>query len=329
MRALQLTDTRTLQGVNLPEPGEPGPDQALVAIKTMGVCGTDISGYLGKMPFIEFPRILGHELGVEVLTVGENVSHLQAGDRCCVEPYLHCGKCYSCRRGNTNCCEQMRVLGVHCDGGLRERMVLPASKLHVANSLSFEQLALVEMLGIGCHAIDRAQLAPADDVLVLGAGPIGLTVVEFALLAGARTTIYEPGEIRRSFVKARYPSVTVLSEPPDDLAAQVVIDATGHPGSMSQTVRYARFTGRIIYVGITKEPVTLDDPLFHRKELSLFASRNALSRDFPRILALMAGGKLAVTDWINDSATLSDAQAGFERWTSPGSNVVKAVIQVS
>ncbi|MBL9113981.1 MAG: zinc-binding alcohol dehydrogenase family protein [Verrucomicrobiaceae bacterium] len=329
MRALQLTQKRQLHGVDIPEPGAPGPGEALVATKTMGVCGTDISGFLGKMPFIDFPRILGHELGVEVISVGTGVSHLQVGDRCCVEPYLHCGQCYSCRRGSTNCCEHMRVLGVHCDGGLRERMVLPASKLHVANSLSYEQLALVEMLGIGCHAVDRAKLSHADEVLVLGAGPIGLTVIEFTLLTGARTTVCEPGETRRAFVKARYPEVTVLSEPPNDLAAQVVFDATGNPGSMSQAFRYAHFTGRIIYVGITKEPVVLDDPLFHRKELTLLASRNALSRDFPRILELMTTGKLAITDWINDFATLDDAQEGFERWTKPGSTVVKAVIRVS
>ncbi|MDP1592192.1 MAG: alcohol dehydrogenase catalytic domain-containing protein, partial [Prosthecobacter sp.] len=152
MLSLTLTAPKTFAWTTLPEATPPPPHTALVAIRAIGICGTDFSGYLGKMPFIEFPRILGHELGVEVLAVGEGVTHLQVGDRCAVEPYLNCGTCHSCLRGSTNCCETLQVLGVHCDGGMRERMILPAHKLHPCNALDFEQLALVETLAIGCHA---------------------------------------------------------------------------------------------------------------------------------------------------------------------------------
>jgi 2-desacetyl-2-hydroxyethyl bacteriochlorophyllide A dehydrogenase len=328
MRAIQLTAPRQLTPLDLPEPTAPGPREALVAVRNMGVCGTDASGWLGKMPFIEYPRILGHELGVEVLAIGSAVTHLVVGYRCCVEPYLNCGDCHSCRRGKTNCCENLLVLGVHCDGGLRERVILPADKLHVANALSFEQLALVEMLGIGCHAVDRAQIQAGEEVLVLGAGPIGLTVIEFALLAGAKVSVYEPGATRREFVRHRYPSVVALAAPPEEQSAQVVLDATGQPGSMSQAFRYARFTGRIVYVGITKEPVVLDDPLFHRRELTLLASRNALSSDFKRILSLMELGKLSITDWITHTASIADSPEAFHHWTQPEARVVKAMIQI-
>lgn len=306
MRALTLTGAGTFAWTSLPEAAVPGAGEALVAIRAIGICGTDFSGYLGKMPFIEFPRILGHELGVEVLAIGENVTHLNPGDRCSVEPYLNCGTCHACKRGNTNCCETLQVLGVHCDGGMRERMILPAHKLHPSNTLSFEQLALVETLAIGCHAVNRAQVTTADDVLIIGSGPIGLTVLEFARATGAPITILELNAARRDFVQQHYPGVTVVASLPDAPAFQIIFDATGNPGSMATTLRYARFTGRIIYVGITKDPVLLDDPLFHRRELTLLASRNAVASDFPRILAMIQSGQIDTRPWISHRCKFED-----------------------
>lgn len=328
MTSLTLTAAKTFAWTTLPEASAPGPHEALVAIRAIGICGTDFSGYLGKMPFIEFPRILGHELGVEVLAVGENVTHLQPGDRCSVEPYLNCGTCHACQRGSTNCCETLQVLGVHCDGGMRERMVLPAHKLHPCNALDFEQLALVETLAIGCHAVNRAQIAPGDDVLIIGSGPIGLTVLEFARATGAPITILELNPARRAFVQQHYPGVTVVETLPDAPAFQIIFDATGHAGSMAATLRYARFTGRIIYVGITKEPVPLDDPLFHRRELTLLASRNALASDFPRILAMIQSGQINTTPWISHRCAFTDLPAQMATWHLPESRVIKAVVSL-
>ncbi|OYW75064.1 MAG: L-iditol 2-dehydrogenase [Verrucomicrobia bacterium 12-59-8] len=325
MLSLTLTAAKTFAWTTLPEAAPPGPHEALVAIRAIGICGTDFSGYLGKMPFIEFPRILGHELGVEVLAIGEGVTHLQVGDRCSVEPYLNCGTCHACQRGSTNCCESLLVLGVHCDGGMRERMVLPAHKLHPCNALGFEQLALVETLAIGCHAVNRAQVSAADDVLIIGAGPIGLTVLEFARAAGADITILELNAVRRSFVEQHYPGVKVVASLPEDATFQIVFDATGHAGSMAGTLRLARFTGRIVYVGITKEPVLIDDPLFHRRELTLFASRNAVTADFPRILGMIQSGQIDTCPWISHRCEFGELPGQMEAWLLPESRVIKAV----
>ena len=326
MRSLTLTAPQTFDWTTLPEAAPPQKGMALVAIRAVGICGTDFSGYLGKMPFIEFPRILGHELGVEVLALGEGVAHLQVGDRCSVEPYLNCGTCHACLRGSTNCCETLQVLGVHCDGGMRERMILPAHKLHPCNALDFEQLALVETLAIGCHAVNRAQVTASDDVLIIGAGPIGLTVLEFARAANAAITLLELNSVRREFVEQNYPGVKVVAELPDAPAFQIVFDATGNPGSMAGTLRYARFTGRIVYVGITKEPILLDDPLFHRRELSLLASRNALSSDFPRILAMIQSGQIDTKPWISHRCDFSELPAKMHVWLTPEARVIKAVV---
>src|SRR6188768_2264014 len=155
MHAIQLLAPQQFRLIDIPEPSDPGPDEALVRVHRVGICGTDISGYLGKMPFYSYPRIPGHELGVEVLAVGAGVANVRLGDRCSVEPYMNCGECFACRKSSSNCCENLKVLGVMMDGGLTERMLLPACKLHPANKLSPEQCALVETLAIGCHAVNR------------------------------------------------------------------------------------------------------------------------------------------------------------------------------
>src|SRR5438270_12772459 len=179
MKALLLENPRNLKCIDIEAPARPGPGEALVRVHRIGICGTDISGYLGKMPFFSYPRIPGHELGVEVLAVGDGVADVKPGDRCSVEPYINCRQCYACVRGHTNCCEKHQTLGVHCDGGLRPRFIVPARKLHISRKLTFAQLALVETLAIGCHACYRADLRPDEPCLIIGVGPIGLSTLEF------------------------------------------------------------------------------------------------------------------------------------------------------
>ena len=191
MKALQLEKPQAWRRIDIAEPAAPAAGEVLLRVHRIGICGTDISGYLGKMPFFSYPRIPGHELGVEVLAVGPGVTNVAPGDRCSVEPYINCGHCYSCRRGFTNCCETNKTLGVMCDGGMTERIILPARKMHPSSKLSFDQLALVETLAIGCHAVNRGEPKPGEAVLVIGAGPIGLSVVEFSKLSGAKTIVME------------------------------------------------------------------------------------------------------------------------------------------
>jgi 2-desacetyl-2-hydroxyethyl bacteriochlorophyllide A dehydrogenase len=330
MRAISLSRPETLLPITLPEPAAPGPDQALVAVRAVGICGTDFSGYLGSMPFIDYPRILGHELGVEILSVGAEVQDLRSGDRCSVEPYLHCGHCHACRQGKTNCCESLEVLGVHRDGGLCQRLLLPASKLHRSTSLSFDQLALVETLGIGCHAVERAALTPTDDVIIIGAGPIGLAVLEFARLKTSQIRVIELNPDRRQFVSQHYPGIELLESAAaaNEHPAQVIFDATGHPDSMAGSLTLARFTGRLIFVGITKSPVLLDDPLFHRRELTLLASRNALSSDFPKIIRLIEQGTIDTSHWMTHRGQMDALPDLMPQWLLPASRVVKAIVNV-
>src|SRR5437870_4852988 len=189
MKAIQLEKPQQFRIIDVPEPSSPGPGDAVVRIHRVGICGTDYSGYLGKMPFFSYPRIPGHELGVEVVAVGTSVANVKPGDRCAVEPYMNCQQCSACQRGHINCCENLKVLGVMMDGGLRERFLLPARKLHPSRKLALEHLALVETLAIGCHAVNRGNPQPGESVLIIGVGPIGLATLEFVKLSGAQSIV--------------------------------------------------------------------------------------------------------------------------------------------
>ena len=339
MKAIQLEKPQTFHAIDIAEPAPPGLGEALLRIHRIGICGTDYGGYLGKMPFYSYPRIPGHELGVEVLAVGEGVTNVQPGDHCSVEPYLNCQRCYSCRRGFTNCCESHKTLGVMCDGGMCERMLLPARKLHVSRTLSFEQLALVETLAIGCHAVDRAGVRAGEHVLIIGAGPIGLSAIEFVKVASAKSIVLDINEARLAFCKNRLGvdfTITARGDGSELKAletitggqlADVVIDATGSNTSMSHALHYCTFGGRLVYVGITQQEISfLHAPVMHRRELTLLASRNALSRDFARIVRLIEDGTIDTNPWITHRSGIDDMIAAFPTWLKPETGVIKAIV---
>lgn len=196
MKAIQLASPGNLRSIDVDPPGAPGPGEVRVRVHRVGVCGTDISGFLGKMPFFSYPRIPGHELGVDVLELGEGVDNVHPGDHCSVEPYMNCGDCRACRRGRPNCCANLQVIGVHIDGGLRREIVVPARKLHPSGNLSHDQLALVETLVIGRHAVARAGVTVDDRCLVIGAGPIGLAVLASARLACEDLSVLDLSTLR-------------------------------------------------------------------------------------------------------------------------------------
>ena len=341
MKAIQLTEPRNFQRIDIPEPSQPGADEVLVRVDRVGICGTDIGGYLGKMPFFSYPRIPGHELGVEILEVGANVTHVKPGDRCSVEPYINCQKCYSCRRGYTNCCEHHKTLGVMCDGGLTERIILPARKLHLAQNLSPEQCALVETLAIGCHAINRGNPKSEEAVLIIGAGPIGLSALEFAKLSGARTIVMDMNEQRLAFVRDKMgvpdtiltkgdgEELKTLADMTNGQLADVVVDATGSNKSMANALNYCAFKGRLVYVGITQAAIEIPHaPALHRRELDILASRNALAGDFTRIINLIGEGKINTDPWITHQTHFDEMIDAFESFTRPETGVIKAVVTV-
>lgn len=340
MKAIQLAEPGIFKVIDIEEPGAPGPGETLVRVDRVGICGTDLGGYLGKMPFFSYPRIPGHELGVEILEIGEGVENIRVGDRCSVEPYINCQACYSCRRGHTNCCEHHQTIGVMCDGGLTEKILLPARKMHPANKLSAEQCALVETLAIGCHAIDRGNPQAEESVLVIGAGPIGLSAVEFARLSGAKTIVMDRVPSRLDFCREKMgvehtllagsgTEIEELEALTDGNRADVVVDATGSNHSMAKALEYCAFKGRLVYVGITQAELALPHaPALHRRELDILASRNALAGDFTRIIQLIEDGDINTQPWITHRTSFDNMIDVFESYTRPETGVIKAVVEM-
>ena len=341
MKAIQFTRPEEIRVIDLPEPPAPGPGEALVRTHRMGICGTDLSGYLGKMPFFSYPRIPGHELGLEVLATGEGVTNVKAGDKCSLEPYVNDPATPTSLKGSSNCCPGVQVLGVHQDGGLRDSWIVPARKLHPGNDLSYDQLALVETLAIGYHAVQRGNPGPGETVLVIGAGPIGLACLEFLKLMDLKVIVVDmvPGRIAFCREKLGIPHGVVFKGDGSELAeleaitggelADVVIDATGSAVSMSNCFQYAGFTGRVVYVGITTQELKFPHaPVFHRRELTLMASRNALPADFGKIITLIGGGKIDTDAWITHRLAFDDVPAEFARFTDPKLGAIKVIIDL-
>ncbi len=343
MQAIQFTEPRKITVVDLPDAPAPGPGEAVVRTHRMGICGTDLACYLGKFPFFAYPRTPGHELGLEVVAVGEGVTNLRPGDKCSLEPYVNDPESATSRKGASNCCPGVQVIGVHNNGGLRRgTFIVPARKLHPGNDLSYEQLALVETLAIGYHAVQRGNPQPGETVLVIGSGPIGLACLEFLkLMDGVNVIVMDMVQGRLDFCAKHLGIATGILAKPDgshlaDLEeatggrlADVIIDATGSPRSMSTCFEFAAFTARVVYVGITTSEIVFPHaPVFHRREITLLASRNALPADFPAIIQRIREGRINTDLWITHRITFDEVPQRFEQFTDPNLGAIKVLIEI-
>lgn len=284
------------------------PGEALVKIDRIGVCGSDFHAFTGRHPAYVYPRVLGHELAGTVLRAGENAYGIREGDRCAIDPYVNCGECRMCRAGRTNCCERLEVLGIHRDGGMQEILAVPYRLLHRSQTLSVDDLALVETLGIGSHAVQRSGATAGEHALVVGAGPIGLGVALFARAAGCIVTVAESNERRRDFAGSQGFAAVSSGE---EASSDIVFDATGNARVMAESLLRVAPGGRLVFVGLTSDPVGLDDSLFHKREVTLLASRNSANQ-FPRIIRMMETEEICVKDWITNRLLLSELASEFE-----------------
>lgn len=298
------------------------PSDIKVLIKRVGICGTDIHAFSGNQPFFAYPRVLGHELSGVVEEIGSNVSGIQVGDLVTVIPYIHCGKCVSCRCGKTNCCLGMQVLGVHIDGGMAESIIVPSTHVLPVNQLSIDMATIVEPLSIGAHAVRRSDVQQGETVLIIGAGPIGLGVAKFAKLQGARTIMMDISVERLKFamewtgcdsiVQASENSLQeILNLNSGDLPT-IVYDATGNKNSMMKSFDYVGHGGKLVYVGLVKDTISFFNPDFHSKEITLYGSRNATKDDFQYVVQCMNEGNIK-ENYISEVIGFEETISHFER----------------
>lgn len=315
----------------------PGAGEVLVRIRRIGICGTDMHIFRGTQPFLRYPRVMGHELSGNVVSAPEG-SGLAAGDQVYVMPYLSCGTCIACRKGKTNCCTQIEVLGVHRDGGMTEFLALPERFVFKTEGISLDDAAMIEFLAIGAHAVTRGAVAAGGRVLVVGAGPIGMAVMLFAQLKGATVTVLDARADRLQFCRTTFDVARAVQVGPDDrvqLAAatdgdffDVVFDATGNIKAMERGLEFVAHGGAYVLVSIVRDTLSFSDPEFHKRETTMLGSRNATPADFEEVVAAMKAGLVPTALLNTHRTTLDEFMTVLPLWMEPSTGVIKAIVEV-
>ena len=310
------------------------PGEALIKINKVGICGTDLHAYMGNQAFFTYPRILGHELAAEVLEIDENNRGIKTGDRVLPMPYISCGKCVACRSGKTNCCTNIKVLGVHIDGGMQEQITVPADILLEVNQLSDDQVAIIEPLAIGAHAIRRANLQKGEVVAVVGCGPIGIGIIKLAQIAGARVIAIDTNQERLQFAREKIGVDYIVNATEDPVKkieditlkdlCTAVFDASGHKGALEGGHQYMAHGGRFILVGLSKGELTYHHPTIHAKETTLMCSRNATLEDFEHVINVL--DQFPTESFITHRVYFDEMMDHFDSWAKPETGVMKATI---
>jgi 2-desacetyl-2-hydroxyethyl bacteriochlorophyllide A dehydrogenase len=337
MKAVVCVEPGRLEAVEREKPTMLPEGWVRVAVSHVGICGTDYHIFEGKHPFLEYPRVMGHEVSAAVIDPGG--SAFATGAPVVVNPYLSCGTCVACRQGKPNCCTAIRVLGVHMDGAFCEEILLPAENLYPADGLSLEAAATVEFLAIGAHAVRRS-LAPAGSrVLVIGAGPIGLGTALFARIAGHGVTLMDTSTERLSMAAARFGFARGIPAGPAAgdavLAAtggegfDVVFDATGYARSMEAAFAYVAHGGALVLVSVVKEEIFFSDPEFHKREMMLVGSRNATRADFEHVMDKIRTGQVPVEALVTHRTTLERVPTDLAVWATDKSGLIKAIVRVA
>ncbi len=314
------------------------PNHAIIKIKRIGICGTDLHAYEGTQPFFNYPRILGHELSGGLVDF-DNADGFVPGDVVTIIPYFNCGNCIACRNNKPNCCVNIKVCGVHVDGGMVEYLLVPSYSLINGEGLSYDELALIEPLAIGAHGIHRADVQEGEFVLVIGAGPIGLGTMEFARIAGGRVIAMDVHSMRLQFCKEKLNVEYVINALSDNVTEQlkeitngdmptVVIDATGNQKAINNALQYLAHGGRYVLIGLQKNELIFSHPEFHKRETTLMSSRNATKKDFEHVMNCIKRGLVNPSTYITHKVKFDEVKDKFESWLYPENGVIKAMVEM-
>jgi threonine dehydrogenase-like Zn-dependent dehydrogenase len=323
---------------------EPKNDEVLFKVLNVGVCGTDLHAFQGHQPYFEYPRIVGHELAVQVAEIPASaksaVQGYKEGDIISLLPYLRCGKCIACRAGKTNCCTTLKCLGVHVDGGMQEYIAIPAFYGVPAGKVAPKDIASVECFAIGFHGVRRGNPKKGEAAVVVGAGPIGIGIIHGLKERGAKVIVLDINDQRlayaKNIAKADYIVNSMNTDPVKAVAditggelAPLVMDATGNAGQMMKAFGYASAGASVVYVGLVRADITFADPDLHAKEITLMASRNATKEDFSNVIAGIESGRVNTTGFVTHIAIMEETVTQFADWIKPETGVIKAMVKIS
>ena len=336
MLSLVCREPGTLELEDRAKP-ERAANEVLIRVRRVGICGTDMHIFRGRQPYLSYPRVMGHEFAGHVEAAPDG-SALSVGDQVVVMPYLSCGHCAACRKGRTNCCMNLEVLGVHRDGALAEYISVPAEFVLAIGDLSLDEAAMIEFLSIGAHAVRRADIQSGQRVLVVGAGPIGLAAALFAQLRGGVVTVLDSRADRLDFALeqlgvanafALSPSVgEALADATGGEFFDAVFDATGNPRAMETGFNYVAHGGTYALISVVTSDITFSDPEFHKRETSLLACRNATLDDFSTVIAAMRAGQVPTAAFGSHRVTLAELTDMLPQWIEPEAHVIKALVDI-
>ena len=336
MRALICTKPGLLEYAEQPVPLY-SEGNTILRIKCIGLCGTDLHAFEGTQPYFSYPRVLGHELAAEIVETDR--IDFAKGETVTFIPYFNCGNCIACRNGKPNCCVSLKVCGVHINGGMAEYLSVPSYSLVKSKGLSYEELALIEPLAISAHAVTRAAVAANEFVLVIGAGPIGLGIIEFVKLAGGNVIVIDVNESRLNFCKEQL-GVQHIIDPMKETTMEklgqitngdmptIIMDASGNLNAINNAFQYMAHGARYVLVGLQKENISFSHPEFHKREAVLMSSRNATRKDFEYVIDRIKNRKIDPLKFISHKVSFDDLAMEFPSYLNPATGVIKAMIEI-
>lgn len=336
MKAVQITKPGEIKLIDEAMP-KPGAGEALLQVLYCGICGADVASYTGNQPFTTYPRIPGHEFSARIVEIPQNDRGLKAGDVVTCNPYFNCGKCYACKRGIVNACHDNQTMGVQRDGSFREYITMPVERIIDGKGLSAKELALIEPFSISCHALSRAEVKKDDNLLIMGAGPIGLFALMKAKAMGARVLIADMLPSRLALA-AEYGADRTVNVREEELHAacteftsengfDVCVEACGAPETFLNCIDEAAHGANIILIGNGKRETTFVHSIILKKELNIFGSRNAFTRDFEELIDLVSAGKADVLKMISGIYEKGNAAEAFEALAHNDGSLAKLLIK--
>lgn len=338
MKAIAIKEPYQIGLIDIEKP-EPKAGEALLRVLYCGICGADVASFTGNQPFTTYPRIPGHEFSAQIVSIPENTAGLKAGDVVTCNPYFNCGSCYSCRRGIVNACVDNQTMGVQRDGAFCEYITMPVERIIPGKGLTAQQLALIEPFSISQHALSRCEIRPGDNLLIVGAGPIGLFALLAAKAKGAVVTVCDmlDGRLAKAarlgadhIVNVSSPdSHEQLAACADNQGFDVCVEACGRSETFLSCIDLAATGARIILIGNGKTETTFLHSILLKKELNVFGSRNAMTTDFKALIDLVASGKVDVTELVSAVYSAEDAAKAFDALTHNDGSLTKVLLRFS
>jgi 2-desacetyl-2-hydroxyethyl bacteriochlorophyllide A dehydrogenase len=337
MRALICNEPRKIEERQIKKP-ESEQGCAIIKITRIGICGTDLHAFEGTQPYFSYPRILGHELAGEIVEIS-GTDEFKKGELVTFIPYLNCGNCIMCAQGKTNCCINIKVFGVHIDGGMTEYLSVPSRLLLKVKGISPDAVALIEPLAIAAHAIRRGEVTMKDNVIIAGVGPIGVGIAQFAKMKGANVIVVDVNEDRLAFSReqlgiektvnaSQVDAIARINEMTNGDMASVVFDATGNLQALQQGFKYMGHGSKYVLVGLQLKDISFSHPEFHKREGTLMSSRNATRDDFENVIDAITSGKIDPLNMVTHHTRFENVKEQFPQWLDPKNKVIKVLVEL-